>query len=181
MDNEEFQLPKYESESDTFNKNLINKLPHLRKDIKRGEDAQSFDVDDFILGKAKAMVQERFTDLDPENVELVMRCLYQNTPDKEFIVGYPDDGKEDVGDKGDIVVACGFNGGGFQMGPMVARLCIKLLLSEHFPTESIVKLLEIGDEAGNQDYATNGHINQLELLDCIEKKFDPSRQGLKPQ
>ena len=48
-----------------------------------------------------------------------MRCLYQNTPDKEFMVGYHQDDPTH-----DVVLTCGFNGGGFQMGPMVARLVL---------------------------------------------------------
>ena len=54
----------------------------LRKDIKVGEEAQSFDTDDFILSKAKSLVSERLSGLQPDAVSLIMRCLYQNTPDK---------------------------------------------------------------------------------------------------
>eukprot|EP00092_Neocalanus_flemingeri_P033115 GFUD01036010.1.p1 GENE.GFUD01036010.1~~GFUD01036010.1.p1 ORF type:complete len:574 (+),score=141.78 GFUD01036010.1:180-1901(+) len=183
MDNEEFQLPKYDdctlTSDDILKKKLINKLPHLRKDIKRGKDAQSFEVDEFILEKAKTMVKDRFPDIDVDNVEIIMRCLYQNTPDKEFIVGYPNDEKNDIGKERDIVVACGFNGGGFQMAPMIARLCIKLLLSELVPTGRLVKSLEIGDEQANDDYKTEGKIRLSELLETMQKKFDPSRPSLK--
>ena len=53
-----------------------------RKDIKRGPDAQSHEPDPHILARAEAMVAERLPGLDPGKVGLVMRCLYQNTPDK---------------------------------------------------------------------------------------------------
>ena len=53
-----------------------------RKDIKRGPDAQSHEPDPYILARAEAMVAERLPGLDPGKVGLVMRCLYQNTPDK---------------------------------------------------------------------------------------------------
>ena len=55
---------------------------NIRKDIKVGDEAQSFETDDFILSKAKSLVQERLWGLDPNGVSLIMRCLYQNTPDK---------------------------------------------------------------------------------------------------
>merc|ERR1712192_5823 len=181
MDNEDFQLPKYHPDSETsdgiLKRHIINKLPHVRKDIKRGKESQSFDVDPFILENAKAMVRERFSDIDPEKVDLVMRCLYQNTPDKEFIVGYYND--EKGVDKDKIVVACGFNGGGFQMGPMVARLCIKLLLSQNMSEESLVKLLAIEDEPANDDYKTEWRVNLSELLRIMQRKFDPARPSLK--
>ena len=54
----------------------------FRKTIKVGEEAQSFDTDDFILSKAKSLVSERLSGLQPDEVSLIMRCLYQNTPDK---------------------------------------------------------------------------------------------------
>ena len=42
-----------------------------------------------------------------------MRCLYQNSPDLQMMVGaHPADAR--------VVVACGFSGGGFQFAPRSA-------------------------------------------------------------
>ena len=181
MDNQEFQLPKYHSDQDisdaTLKTHIIDKLPHLRKDIKRGKDSQSFEVDDYILNKAKSMVEERLSSLDPDKISLVMRCLYQNTPDKEFIVGYHND--DQTVDKNNTVVACGFNGGGFQMGPMIARLCIKLLLSQEVSEEALVKLLEVKEEPSNNDYKTKGIVDISQLLQTMQTRFNPARESLK--
>ena len=65
-----------------MNSRFIKLLCFIRKDIKVGEEAQSFETDDFILSKAKSLVRERLSGLEPDSVSLIMRCLYQNTPDK---------------------------------------------------------------------------------------------------
>ena len=132
------------------------------------------------------MCKERFNYVDVDNIEMIMRCLYQNTPDKEFIVGYHHDDKYSnpcVEDNKDIVVACGFNGGGFQMGPMIARLCIKLLLqpnncSSEDDTSKLVKNMEINSEKGNVDYSIE-NIDLTQLLKDMEHRFDPCREWTK--
>ena len=83
MNNDEFQLP----DSDVRDK-LIESMSHVRKQIHLGDEAQSHQTDQFILNRAKSMVSERLPGLDQDDVSLVMRCLYQNTPDKEFIIGF---------------------------------------------------------------------------------------------
>ena len=98
--------------------------------------------------------------------------LYQNTPDKEFIVGYH---KDDISQ--DIVVACGFNGGGFQMGPMIARLCLKLLIRKDLSEEEIIKLISVEAEETNRDYNID-NIDMTQLLRTMESQFSPSRPGL---
>ena len=102
-----------------------------------------------------------------------MRCLYQNTPDKEFIIGNHEDDENQ-----DIVLACGFNGGGFQMGPMVARLAIGQLLSNRINAAELVSLLQIENEEENIDYNMN-KIDIVKLLEDMEIKFDPKRSSLK--
>ena len=87
-----------------------------------------------------------------------------------------------IADKNDLVVACGFNGGGFQMGPMIARLCIKLLLhpsncSPEDDTAELVKNMKINNEKENIDYSV-GEIDMTQLLKDMEHRFDPSRPGV---
>ena len=96
--------------------------------------------------------------------------MYQNTPDKEFIVGYHKDDQ-------DIVIACGFNGGGFQMGPMIARLCLKLLIRRNLCEEEMIKLLSVDAEDTNTDFNIDS-IDLAQLLNTMESQFSPSRPGL---
>ena len=105
----------------------------------------------------------------PLNIDF---SLYQNTPDKEFIVGYH---KDDISQ--DIVIACGFNGGGFQMGPMIARLCLKLLIRKNLSEEEIIKLISVEAEETNTDYSIDD-IDLAQLLNTMERQFSPSRPGL---
>ena len=106
------------------------------------------------------------------NITSIHYSLYQNTPDKEFIVGYH---KDDITQ--DIVIACGFNGGGFQMGPMIARLCVKLLVRKNLSEEEIVKFVSVDAEDTNTDYNID-NIDMGQLLSTMESQFSPCRPGL---
>ena len=169
MDNKEFKLPSLQPSD---KQKLIQSMSHLRKDVKTGETAQSFETDQFILSKAKRLVEERFEFVDEDKVSLVMRCLYQNTPDKQFIVGFHKDDADQ-----DIVIACGFNGGGFQMGPMIARLCVKLLMKNLLSAEELSDVLSILQEESNSDFNIAG-LDIDALLTDMEEQFSPSRQSL---
>ena len=169
MDNKEFIIPPLEPPA---KQRLVQSMSHIRKEIKTGDTAQSFDTDQFILEKATRMTRERFEFLNPEEVKLVMRCLYQNTPDKEFIVGHHHDDPSR-----DIVLACGFNGGGFQMGPMISRLCVRLLMKDILTPEEIMKLIAVEEEQSNNDFRIE-NIDMERLLADMETKFSPSRESL---
>ena len=108
----------------------------------------------------------------PHVASNIYYSLYQNTPDKEFIVGYHRDDTSQ-----DIVLACGFNGGGFQMGPMIARLCLKLLIRKNLSEEEIIKLISVEAEDTNTDYSLD-NIDMAQLLNTMESQFSPSRPGL---
>ena len=70
MDNEEFPLPAL---SPQHRNNLLHCMSHIRKDIKTGHTAQSFDTDPFILKKARTLVRDRLEFLEEDKVSLVMR------------------------------------------------------------------------------------------------------------
>ena len=70
LDNEEFPLPALSPQD---RNSLVHCLSHIRKDIKTGDTAQSFDTDPFILKKARSVVRERLELLDEDKVSLVMR------------------------------------------------------------------------------------------------------------
>ena len=70
MDTEEFPFPAL---SPQHRNNLVHWMSHIRKDIKTGEAAQSFETDPFILKKARTMVSDRLEFLHEDKVSLVMR------------------------------------------------------------------------------------------------------------
>ena len=70
MDSEDFQLPALSPQQ---RNNLVHTMSHIRKNIKTGDTAQSFDTDPFILKKAQTMVRDRLEFLDEDKVSLVMR------------------------------------------------------------------------------------------------------------
>ena len=73
-----------------------------------------------------------------------------------------------------MVLACGFNGGGFQMGPMVARLVIRQLLGDQLGEQlALVPSCEVA----NCDYTTD-NVDMETLLREMERKFSPSRPAL---
>ena len=163
MNNEEFIIPKCDK-MDKF----IQKLPHLRKKL---YDTQHFGLNSYILDRSKAMISERLKNIDPGNMVYFMRCLYQNTADKEYIIGYPF-GINDDKDK-DIVIACGFNGGGFQMAPMISRFCLHLLLQDMYPN-----LVE--EQLGIDKTTIDQYQLDIPLLfKKMETQFNPSREALR--
>ena len=128
---------------------------------------QSFAEDQYILRKAKAMVAQRFSGIDPANISITMRCLYQNTVDKDFIVGaHPDDP--------DVVLACGFNGGGFQQAPMVSRLCLQELLGQTDTGFVCPGVAEV--ETSDFDLK---NVSLCAVLEEMKTRFDPDRPSLK--
>ena len=164
MDNAEFQLGGMTMES---RERLVRVMSHVRKTVHHD---QSYDTDPFILDTARTMVRERLPSLDTEEVSLVMRCLYQNTPDKEFIIGqHPQDSE--------VVLACGFNGGGFQMAPMVARLAIGQLLTNQISFSDLCQLLPPTKVSNNSDFSLD-KLDCPQLLEEMKTKFDPSRPSL---
>ena len=92
---------------------------------------------------------------------------------QEFLIGHhPEEADED------IVIACGFNGGGFQMGPMVARLAIGLCLTNQVSGSQLLSLLPPCKVEENQDYDVD-RINLGTLLESMREKFNPTRSSLK--
>ena len=104
----------------------LAKLPHDRKALVGACDGG---VDAHALRESRAFVRATLPLLDPERVELHMRCLYQNSPDLQMMVGaHPRDAR--------VVVACGFSGGGFQFAPAIgacARACVEQAVFDDAP------------------------------------------------
>jgi sarcosine oxidase len=59
--------------------------------------------------------------VDIDNKLIVMRCLYTNSPDKEFVVGH-----HPAGD-GRVLVATGFFGEGFKFAPLIGEMVADLV------------------------------------------------------
>ncbi len=99
-------------------------LPHARKQV---VDHHDLELDEFGLEQTQSFIKSSLPGMDPEKVrsrgaglcldctqvELHMRCLYQNTPDRRMILGqHPHDEH--------VHVMCGFCGSGFQFAPAIA-------------------------------------------------------------
>ena len=63
------------------------------------------------------------------------------------------------------------------MGPMIARLCLKLLVSRNLSEEEIVQFISVDGEETNTDYNLD-NIDMAQLLNTMESQFSPSRPGL---
>ena len=86
------------------------------------------------LRKAQSIVRKFMPTVDADAVEMWMRCLYQRTPDGEFIVDSIEGVEARTPDptilSTDFVLAAGFNGHGFQHAPAIAELVRYILLGE---------------------------------------------------
>ena len=71
--------------------------------------AQSFEADPLALQATQEFVTHTLPGLDPSKINLLCRCLYQNTPDIQMMLGrHPSACDTKVAD--DVVVMCGFSG-----------------------------------------------------------------------
>ncbi|KAK6927716.1 FAD dependent oxidoreductase [Dillenia turbinata] len=76
------------------------------------------------LDSLRKWVEERFAGLvDPNGPVAKQSCMYSMTPDEDFVIDYlgGEFGK-------DVVIAGGFSGHGFKMGPLVGKLLADLAL-----------------------------------------------------
>ena len=63
------------------------------------------------------------------------------------------------------------------MGPMIARLCLKLLIRKNLSEEEIAKFISVEAEETNSDYNIE-NIDMAQLLCTMERQFSPCRPGL---
>ena len=63
------------------------------------------------------------------------------------------------------------------MGPMIARLCLKLLIRKDLSEEELIKLISVEAEERNTDFNID-NIDLAQLLNTMESQFSPSRPGL---
>lgn len=78
------------------------------------------------LSALKEWIQSKFGDLiDSSGPVLRQSCMYSMTPDEDFVIDFLD------GEFGkDVVVAGGFSGHGFKMGPVVGRILADLAIDK---------------------------------------------------
>lgn len=93
-----------------------------------------------LLQRQQEVAARYLPGVDIDKVQLWMRCLYQITSDGQFIVGaHPQDE--------DVILACGFNGHGFQQSPAVAELVCSYAacgaeFSSELPPEVLAQMRE---------------------------------------
>eukprot|EP00939_MAST-03C_sp_MAST-3C-sp1_P001310 g1310.t1 len=138
LENDEFVVSSEGSEA-------VEGFPHLRKEFVA---EQSGRLDAFNESAVKEFVTQTLPSLDPSHILVVMRCLYQMSPDRQMILGSLDADN-------DIYVACGFSGGGFQHAPVIGAHMADLVLRR----------------------ACDAHVEseRANLFDEMDKKFTPRR------
>jgi sarcosine oxidase len=88
-------------------------------------DAQNQEADQRILGRLAELARRYLPGYHPEPV-ITERCVYDNTPDEDFIIDRI----------GNIVVGCGTSGHGFKFGPLLGEWLADLVTSpDGFPAE----------------------------------------------
>lgn len=78
-----------------------------------------------IIGLAKKFVKERFGGrVEHEGPVMTQSCMYSMTPDEDYVIDFlgGEFGK-------DLVIAGGFSGHGFKMGPVIGRIVADLVLT----------------------------------------------------
>jgi len=146
-------LLKNENEFVVSEKGLeaISSFPHDRKNLFK---KQSGKMDEYNRDATEIFVRQTLPGLDPQNVIVLMRCLYQMSKDRQMILGSIQEDK-------DIFVACGFSGGGFQHAPVIGA----------FIADSV-----------NHDDESNTNNSFLLLPSSMRKemkeKFNPYRETL---
>jgi sarcosine oxidase len=78
-------------------------------------DANPFDDDPDLLALLTGAVRRLLPSLDPVPVA-TERCVYDNSPDADFVIGRV----------GNVVVGCGTSGHGFKFGPLLGELMADL-------------------------------------------------------
>lgn len=84
---------------------------------------RTFTQSESSLSSLKQWIEGRFGDrVDSSAPVLSQSCLYSMTPDEDYVIDFLG------GEFGqDVVVACGFSGHGFKMGPIVGQILVDLL------------------------------------------------------
>ena len=93
-------------------------------------DRQDSGADADLVRRITRSAQQYLPGLDPRPVQLE-RCMYDNTPDEDFIIDRV----------GNVVIACGTSGHGFKFGPLIGQW---------------LTALATGDPAGQGDAAAAG-------------------------
>jgi sarcosine oxidase len=92
-------------------------------------DAQNQTADQWLLGRLAEMAERYLPGYHPEPVR-TERCIYDNSPDEDFIIDRI----------GNIVVGCGTSGHGFKFGPLLGEWLAALATSpDGFPVEKDLK------------------------------------------
>ena len=87
-------------------------------------DPRSYDrrVSDESIAECRAFFSEFIPALEDAPVQETRACLYNNTPDDDFIIDRHPEFEN-------AVIATGFSGHGFKFGPLIGRIAAELLIS----------------------------------------------------
>ena len=179
MDTEDFvlQRPKVEGPVPVPWGGFLQAVPRLVEHFDSGLDPHA-------LAGCKAFIQRAVRGLDSSRVELFMRCLYNNVPDGDFIIGRFKHGQAAGG--GGVFIATGFSGEGFKHGPAIGEFVASMVLGDN---EGQGGGQGGGQEGGGQGAAADGRL--VSALECpggtvvppgtpplfteMKARFDPGR------
>jgi monomeric sarcosine oxidase len=83
-------------------------------------DALPDEVDESFIGSCRTFFKEFIPTLAGARVRETRVCIYNNTPDDDFIIDWHPTLEG-------VLVATGFSGHGFKFGPAIGRICAQLL------------------------------------------------------
>jgi sarcosine oxidase len=116
MSTEDYQLDRPAAEVPEMECSIRNHM----------EYEQRGDLDCVPLAITQEFIRDHLPALDPDNIVLYMRCLYQNVEDGRFIIGkHPEDP--------DVAVCCGFSGEGFKHAPIIGSFVANLVSPAALP------------------------------------------------
>lgn len=98
------------------------KIANHNKGEPAGPESLSQPVGEDSVSRCRDFFSRYIPELARARVHETRVCLYNNTPDDDFIIDWHPEVEG-------VLIATGFSGHGFKFGPVVGRMCAELLLS----------------------------------------------------
>lgn len=104
------------------------KIANHNKGEPAGPESLGEPVGEASVSECRDFFSRHIPGLARAHVRATRVCLYNNTPDDDFIIDWH------PGVEG-VLIATGFSGHGFKFGPVIGRICAELLLSGRAPSD----------------------------------------------
>ncbi|KAI5673063.1 hypothetical protein M9H77_13427 [Catharanthus roseus] len=124
-----------------------------------------------MVNALRQWVKDRFGSeiIDLNGPVLTQSCMYSMTPDEDFVIDF----LKGEFDK-DLVIAGGFSGHGFKMGPIVGKILADLVLDGETKggVEEVLKYFEIGRFEGNSKGNIKDFDDQVKGLENLTAQLE---------